>query len=54
MFGVQLISGFRVGKFSDPKMYKVFCDSELCGVERVVIQAGVVMQASIVRAKTLL
>lgn len=44
MFGVQLISDFRVGKFPDPKMGKVLCDSELCGVERVVMQAGVDLQ----------
>ena len=45
MLGMQLISGFRVGKFSDPKMCKVLMHSELCGVERVVIQTAVIRVA---------
>ena len=44
MFGMQLISGFRVGKFPDHEMCKMLCDSELCGVERVVMQVGVDLQ----------
>ena len=44
---MQLISGFRVGKFPDHEMCKMLCDSELCGVERVVMQAGVVMQVGV-------